>query len=129
MKEQIQVPFDNKGEDQEKGSSPKELSKPMMPKGLERPKISRVDELRELIHYQRCSCGNPRCNSPQGDSDWFWVYYDKDGKHVEDPSLPMNGPRKLPSGSFNNPDRSNRRPLRDDSLPDPFKDMPRCYER
>jgi hypothetical protein len=98
MKEQIQVPFDNKSEDQEKGSSPKELSKPLVPFGLD--KVKKPDLLKDRVKYMNCNgCSLPKCKQPEHDENFHWVYYSASGEEVDtmgDPDFPANGRRFLP---------------------------------
>jgi hypothetical protein len=94
-REQLQVPFGDKGEetDQEKEARPKGLNRPLLPKGLEKPKVKVKAKTKTLLRRQCSGCSDPRCDAPSFTSEFFWTYYDANtGQRVLDPDLPRNGP-------------------------------------
>lgn len=94
MKEQIQTPYDSRGESkEEKSSKPKSLSRPSISEGLQKPKFDMKWAKANL--YRHCSCGARDCRSPSRvyeGNEWYWVYRDKiTDEIIEDPSLPRQG--------------------------------------
>lgn len=96
MKEQIQLPFDSRGESETETKSKKvSINRPLLPKGLEKPKTPVASNV--LARFQRCdSCSDPDCNVPaQEGSVARWAYYDSDNIRLWDVE-PYHGPRFLP---------------------------------
>lgn len=101
MKEQVQMPYGDKGDasDQDKGSKPKSISRPMVAQGLEKPKVSTLDYGKI---FQRCgTCDEPGCNAPvyeQGPDQW--KYFDAGGHPIEAGDLPLRGKRMFPGSPY-----------------------------
>ena len=92
MKEQVQLPWSDKGSNDEKSkeNKPKAIGRPMIAEGLDKPRI------KDAPAFQRCEvCSDPRCNAPQFDDSCAWNYFDQDNKQIVG-YLPLNGPRFLP---------------------------------
>lgn len=94
MKEQVQLPYDTRGDttDKERDNKPKALSRPALASGFEKPRIS----VKAGVLFQNCcACSSANCDAPAELSTYTWEYRDKDGTIIEGGG-PSHGPRCLP---------------------------------
>lgn len=90
MKEQVQLPFDTRGDAEKDQDKPKALSRPDIGKGFEKPRV----KIQDAVRFQNCNaCSDPYCDEPSY-GNYYWEYRDGNGNMIEGGG-PPHGPRLL----------------------------------